>query len=304
MTSKNQIRRERKKRKRAEAPANPQSALTDDKREESTEKSNALMLARKYEWMNENDPMIDMYARVSARFKRPRDHGDGNPITNGHEDAQIGAPIKKKNDLGNYVAPAPSRKQLRKASKPALSELKNATTRPELIEWFDADAAEPHYLVRMKTLPNAVQVPSNWQQRSEMPQFSAKPQYELPQNIKETGIQDARKGDKLDVDYEKMQDAFFSSDAKKPGLALLPYGQLVDLKLKRAFAPSSGPSSQSGSKAASPPPVSEKLLKALGIKEHDPFPWEEAVRRLGPSPGYAHFLTKGSFETSLWGSMM
>lgn len=284
-----------------------------EKKGELVEKSNAIMLARKYDWMNENDPMIDMYSRVTARFKRPREENKGvnlspDPNSNSNLCSQYASRIEASEEEGDSKPPMvlePSRKQLRRISKPTLPELKNATTRPELIEWFDVDAPEPYFLVRLKTLPNVVQVPSNWQQRSEMPQFSLKPQYELPQNITDAYTQDARKGDKLDVDYDKMHDAFFSDDTKKPELTLLPYGRVVDLKLRKAYKPTSSPSSSHlSSRAVGPPPPSQKLLKALGISNQDPLPWEAAARRLGPSPGYAHFRTGDSSETILWGNMV
>lgn len=290
MKSKNQQRRLKKK----------QQKLNDQKEHNNTNmalpevpeepKSAVTMLARKYDWIGEDHPLYEMYQQVTSHFKRPH-----TPETDDHHREEEEAQADQNMD---EAVPPPSRKQQRQQNKPLLSELKKSTSRPELIEWFDADAPFPEFLVHMKTLPNAVPVPANWRQRNEIPQFNGKPNYDLPLNIKSTGIVELRTeaNGRIDLDYETMHAAFFSATgrAQAEPTDLLPYGQVADLHYKaRAFKP------KTRTQSLQPPKeLSERLRKALGLRPGDVVPWASAVEKLGPAPGY----TKDEAIT-LWGDI-
>lgn len=260
-------------------------------------------LAVQFDENKENSPLFETYQQVSRRFKRPHDNQEYDEEIPDHdtksdqvEQSNGGSPHSE----SNASSEKPSRKQLRQQQKPLLSDLKKYSNRPELIEWFDADAAHPEFLVKLKTLPYAVQVPANWQSRSDIPQFNGKPKYELPANIRETGIEEqlaaSRESKRLDVDYEKLHDAIFSANGRKlaePG-DMLEYGRVADLRYKtRSYKPNQQPEVLSR-----PTKVSPKLMKALNINPGDPLPWEKAVEKYGIAPGYAQ-----SEPIKLWGAL-
>ncbi|KAJ1933210.1 hypothetical protein EC988_009197, partial [Linderina pennispora] len=87
-----------------------------------------------------------------------------------------------------------SRRQ-RKRNRMSVAELKQAATRPEVVEWTDISARDPHLLVALKALRNTVPVPVHWAQKKKYLQYKRgmeKPPFELPDFIKATGIMEMR----------------------------------------------------------------------------------------------------------------
>lgn len=298
MKSKNQQRRLKKKleKQTASEPAHTwhQPQLVVKPPQESS-------LATHFNEIKEDDPLYEMYQQVSQRFKRPfnNQENDSEKLDSNTKPSQVEQHEDAPNSEPETSTEKPSRKQQRQQQKPLLSDLKKYSNRPELIEWFDTDAAHPEFLVKLKTLPNAVQVPANWQSRSEIPQFNGKPKYELPANIRETGIEEqrvlSRESKRLDVDYEKLHDAIFSANGRKLAepVDMLEYGRVADLRYRtRSYRPKQQPEVLS-----KPTEVSPKLMKALNINPGDPLPWEQAVEKFGVAPGYAQ-----SEPIKLWGS--
>lgn len=157
-----------------------------------------------------------------------------------------------------------SKRKFKKLYSIPLSILKAESKHPEYINWMDANSPDPRLYIYLKTLPNSVFIPSNWQSKKSF--LSSKrgierPPFELPEFIKDTGILEMRniveeaenpdnqstlkqrmrervqpKSGQLDIDYNKLHDAFFKYQKRPP---MLKFGELYtestnndDLKLK------------------------------------------------------------------------
>lgn len=241
-------------------------ASNGDANSDANSKTKLSVLSRKYNWMSETDPLYEMYRSVTSRLrKRPRSE-------------------PKESETEPQELPPASKKQQRLAAKPSLASLKARTPFPELIEWYDADARYPEFLVQMKSVPHAVQVPSNWRLRQEIPHFAAKEKYEVPEPIK------SRAPAAADVDYELLHSLFFGPQAVYKNDHRLPFGHVVDLNLRRrAFKSRTEP-------VAPPKQLSARLRSALQLKPHDAPPWAEYVKEHGLAPGYSDVT-----PLKLWG---
>ncbi|KAG5361576.1 Pre-mRNA-splicing factor sap145 [Yarrowia sp. C11] len=191
----------------------------------------------------------------------------------------------------------------RKREKIPLAELKASTSKPDLVDWHDADAMEPFLLVHLKSAPNVVPVPSHWTQKREylsLKRGFAKQPFELPQFIKDTGIMDMRetgaedestlkqrarervqpKMGKMDIDYQKLHDAFFKFQTKP---RLYEYGdQYFEGK---EFEPDLS--------KYRPGVISKELREALNIPPGAPPPWLLQMQRFGPPPSYKDLRIPG-----------
>lgn len=199
-----------------------------------------------------------------------------------------------------------SKRQLRKRNKIPIAELKAATTRPLAVEWFDVDAPDPFLVVKLKTMPNAVDVPSHWQQKKEY--LSSKrglerPPFKLPKFIEDTGIAEMRNHDedslkklqrdrvqpkmgKLDIDYQKLHDAFFKHQ-KKP--KLLAFGELYYEGREKNDV------NRDQIKHMGPGKISRALKAAVGLPENgnSPPPWVVLMNELGKPPAYLDCIIPG-----------
>lgn len=202
-----------------------------------------------------------------------------------------------------------SRKKLRKAAKPSLTELKQTVPFPELIQWYDCDAQFPHLLASIKTSKNIVPVPEHWQNKKEYlagRSFLEKKPFQLPEILKETDIEQMRqtmpeaeeskdpslketararvqpKLGSLDIDYKKFHDIFFKLGANWKPDYLLPFGDLFYenrnlyeearwMKLVREKKPGK---------------ISADLRKIMNMGEGKLPPWCMKMKSLGMPPGY------------------
>lgn len=203
-----------------------------------------------------------------------------------------------------------SKRQLKKLYSIPLYVLKSESKRPELIEWMDANAQDPRLFIYLKTKRNSVPVPSHWQSKKSF--LSSKrgverPPFELPDFIKATGILQMRdtnggeeestlkqrmreriqpKVGQLDIDYNKLYDAFFKYQ-KKP--MMLKFGELYtettnndDLIFKDKV---------SKMKVGR---LSKRLRVALGMITEDGKiisklpPWYNKLKQYGPPPSYPY----------------
>lgn len=193
-----------------------------------------------------------------------------------------------------------TQRQIRRRNKISLSKLKMMSGKPELVEWCDVDAKDPHLVVYLKSLHNTVPLPSHWSQKQEYLArgrgFGRQP-FRLPDFIQQTGIQEMRdttqpddstlkqktrervqpKLGRLDIDYQKLYDAFFKFQ-KKP--RLFGFGDVYyeGRDVVQEFDASD----------FKPGHLSSELRGALGIAPGAPPPWLAAMATLGGPPSYPH----------------
>lgn len=196
-----------------------------------------------------------------------------------------------------------SKSKLRVMRKIPLAELKALAPRPEVVEWFDADAPDPVLLVEIKSQKNLVPVPDHWMNKSEYLSTKRgikKAPFDLPPFIKATGIMDMRdntkedeqtlrqktrervqpKMGKLDIDYQKLHDAFFKFQTKP---RLYRVGEVYY----------EGKESEKDYSHFRPGKLSRKLVEALNIPSNAPPPWLLNMQRYGPPPSYPGLLIPG-----------
>ncbi|KAJ3278847.1 hypothetical protein HK104_001975, partial [Borealophlyctis nickersoniae] len=172
-------------------------------------------------------------------------------------------------------------------------------------KWVDVTAADPKLLVSLKSYRNTVPVPVHWSQKRKYLQGKRgieKPPFELPDFIKQTGIMELRmavkekeeaqklksktrdrhqpKMGKLDIDYQKLHDAFFRWQSK-PKLSI--HGDLYY----------EGKEFETKLKARKPGQLSEELKMALNIPPLAPPPWLINMQRYGPPPSYPQLKIAG-----------
>ncbi|KAJ3342927.1 hypothetical protein HDU93_000586 [Gonapodya sp. JEL0774] len=198
-----------------------------------------------------------------------------------------------------------SKKKERKLNRLSVAELKQLVKKPEVVDWVDVTAADPKLLVHLKALRNSVPVPVHWQQKRKYLQGKRgieKPPFELPDFIKATGIQELRsavkekedaarlksktrerhqpKMGKLDIDYQKLHDAFFKWQTKP---RMSGYGDLYY----------EGKEFETNFKSRKPGSISLELREALNMPPLAPPPWLINMQRYGPPPSYPNLRIPG-----------
>ncbi|XP_031440985.1 splicing factor 3B subunit 2 [Clupea harengus] len=206
--------------------------------------------------------------------------------------------------------PKMSKKKLRRMNRLTVAELKQLVARPDVVEMHDVTAQEPKLLVHLKATRNTVPVPRHWCFKRKYLQGKRgieKPPFELPEFIKRTGIQEMRealqekedaktmktkmrekvrpKMGKIDIDYQKLHDAFFKWQIK-PKLTI--HGDLYY----------EGKEFETRLKEKKPGDLSDELRNALGMptgpNSHKvPPPWLIAMQRYGPPPSYPNLKIPG-----------
>jgi len=204
-----------------------------------------------------------------------------------------------------------SKKKLRRMNRLSVAELKQIVNNPEVVEMHDVTGQDPRLLVQLKATRNTVPVPRHWCFKRKYLQGKRgfeKPPFQLPECIKNTGItemrqalqekEDARtmktkmrekvrpKMGKIDIDYQKLHDAFFRYQTK-PKLTM--HGDLY--YERKEF--------ETRLKEKKPGDLSEDLKIALGMPSKDsggqkvPPPWLIAMQRYGPPPSYPNLKIAG-----------
>lgn len=201
-------------------------------------------------------------------------------------------------DEAEPAEPTVSKKKLRKANQLSVAELKQMVARPEVVEWTDVTARDPKLLTAMKSYRNTVPVPQHWSQKRKYLQNKrgiVKPPFELPEFIRDTGIMEMRnsvkekedaaklktktrerlqpKMGKIDIDYQKLHDAFFRYQTKPH---LTKHGELYY----------EGKEFETRLAERKPGQLSEELRTALNIPDLVPPPWLILMQRYGPPPSY------------------
>ncbi|XP_031260085.1 splicing factor 3B subunit 2-like [Pistacia vera] len=195
------------------------------------------------------------------------------------------------------------KKKLQRRMK--IAELKQICSRPDVVEVWDATAADPKLLVFLKAYRNTVPVPRHWCQKRKFLQGKRgieKQPFQLPDFIAATGIEKIRqayiekedskklkqkqrermqpKMGKMDIDYQVLHDAFFKYQTK-PKLTthgdLYHEGKEFEVKLREM----------------KPGTLSQELKEALGMPDGAPPPWLINMQRYGPPPSYPHLKIPG-----------
>jgi len=196
-----------------------------------------------------------------------------------------------------------SRKKARRLNRPSVAQLKQVVDKPEIVEWTDVAAADPTLLIHLRGYRNMVPVPAHWGQKRDYQASKrgvAKQPYELPAFIRDTGIQEMRNPydtqhqtlrqkmrervqgrlGKLDVDYQKLHDAFFRYQTKPP---LSRYGEVYY----------EGKEFETNFKHKRPGEISDELKEALNIPPGAPPPWLINMQRFGPPPSFPNLKIPG-----------
>ncbi|CAH1099622.1 unnamed protein product [Psylliodes chrysocephalus] len=203
-----------------------------------------------------------------------------------------------------------SKRKMKKLTRLSVAELKQLVNRPDVVEMHDVTARDPKLLVQLKAHRNTVQVPRHWCFKRKYLQGKRgieKPPFNLPEFIKKTGIMEMRaslqdkdesktlkakmrerarpKLGKIDIDYQKLHDAFFKWQTK-PKMTI--HGDLYY----------EGKEFETRLKEKKPGDLTEELRTALGMpvgpNAHKvPPPWLIAMQRYGPPPSYPNLKIPG-----------
>ncbi|CAG0888147.1 unnamed protein product [Darwinula stevensoni] len=203
-----------------------------------------------------------------------------------------------------------SKRQLKKLTRLSIAELKQLVPRPDVVEMHDVTAHDPKLLVHLKTARNTVPVPRHWCFKRKYLQGKRgfeKPPFQLPDFIRKTGIQEMRQAladkeeqkslkakmrervrpklGKIDIDYQKLHDAFFKWQTK-PKMTI--HGDLYY----------EGKEFETRLKEKKPGELSDELRIALGMPlgtagNKVPPPWLIAMQRYGPPPSYPNLRIPG-----------
>lgn len=274
--------------------------------------------------LDPTDPNYHTFAKIFEAFKitdmekanyKPEEKKEAEKVAEK-------APAKPKNDdsdsdddmaentTNDDEAGKISKKKLKKLTRLSVAQLKQLVTRPDVVEMHDVTAKDPRLLVHLKATRNTVPVPRHWCYKRKYLQGKRgieKSPFELPDFIRATGIEDMRaalqdkeenknlkakmrekvrpKLGKIDIDYQKLHDAFFRFQTK-PKMTI--HGDLY--YESKEF--------ETRLKEKKPGNLSDDLRVALGMPvganaERIPPPWLIAMQRYGPPPSYPSLKIPG-----------
>ena len=266
--------------------------------EEQDESSNDI------DGIDQTDPLYEMYKDIMGRFEQ-NDKED--PSTKEVEKPEIYYDDDDEipDEEEEAGQPKMSKKKRKERDKLSVAELKALVEKPETVDWTDTSASDPRLLVHIKAYRNVVPVPSHWSLKREYLSSKRgveKPPFALPKFIQETGIAEMRdavlekqdqaslkqkqrervqpKMGKLDIDYQKLYEAFFRFQTKPE---LTRYGEVYY----------EGKEYETNLKHLRPGELSEELKEALNIPPGAPPPWLINQQRFGPPPSYAALKIPG-----------
>ncbi|CAK7197743.1 hypothetical protein SEUCBS139899_000391 [Sporothrix eucalyptigena] len=201
--------------------------------------------------------------------------------------------------------PKLSKKKRKKLNTLSIAELKALVQNPEVVDWHDVSSSDPRLLVVIKAQKNVVPVPGHWSLKREYLSSKRgveKPPFQLPAFIAETGITEMRdavlekqaeqtlkqkqrervqpKMGKLDIDYQKLYDAFFRFQTKP---SLTRFGDVYY----------EGKEWETEYRNFKPGDVSDALKEALNMPSGFPPPWLLQQQRIGPPPSYPNIKIPG-----------
>ncbi|ROW06569.1 hypothetical protein VMCG_04436 [Cytospora schulzeri] len=250
--------------------------------------------------VDDEDPAFADYKRIFERFGPDPDESDVQREANAGNKGMVffdqddDIPSEEEQD----GQPKLSKKKRKKLNKLSIAELKALVRNPEVVEWQDPSSSDPRLLVQIKAQRNVVPVPGHWSLKREYLSSKRgieKPPFKLPKFIADTGITEMRdavlekqaeqslkqkqrervqpKMGKLDIDYQKLYDAFFRFQSKPD---LTRFGDLYH----------EGKEWEADYRYFKPGEVSDSLRDALGMQPGFPPPWLLQQQRVGPPPSY------------------
>ncbi|KAK8087173.1 hypothetical protein PG994_002147 [Apiospora phragmitis] len=200
-------------------------------------------VVEEFDFDNE-DPAFAMYKHVFTKFGVSEDDDIAKEANAGNTgevffDNDDDIPEEEEEGANSNKMSKKKRKMLNKLS---IAELKALVKKPEVVEWHDTSSTDPRLLVQIKAQRNVVPVPPHWSLKREYLSSKRgieKAAFKLPKFIADTGITEMRdavlekqaeqtlkqkqrervqpKMGKLDIDYQKLYDAFFRFQ-EKPNL--------------------------------------------------------------------------------------
>ncbi|RGP66454.1 hypothetical protein FLONG3_8891 [Fusarium longipes] len=302
--TKNQMRRAKKKEQKKAPQVEPKPTTTEDldvKKESSTSDAAPIDTPVVDTDALEEDPAYAMYKDIFNKFGASMEEDEiakeanaGNTGTVFYaDDDEI-----PDEDEENSGQPKLSKKKKKQLNKLSIAELKALVKIPEVVEWQDVSSSDPRLLVQIKAQRNVVPVPTHWSLKREYLSSKRgieKPPFRLPQFIAETGITEMRdavldkqaeqslkqkqrervapKMGKLDIDYQKLYDAFFRFQTKPE---LTRFGEVYY----------EGKESEVDYQHFRPGDLTEATKEALGMPPGAPPPWLINQQRFGPPPSY------------------
>lgn len=263
------------------------------------------------------DEKLREFSEIFDKFKveaesTTKSDGDADAAKNDadKEKSDDSKPDEDSDDSDDEDTKKMSKKKLRKLNRLSVAELKQLVNKPDVVQVEDVTAADPKLLVLLKATRNSVPVPKHWCQKRKYLQGKRgieKPAFQLPDFIIKTGIMEMRdalhekeermglkaksrekarpKMGKIDIDYQKLHDAFFRYQTK-PKMSI--HGDLYY----------EGKEFETKIIDKKPGDLSEDLRAALGMPVGDdstpiPPPWLLHMQRYGPPPSYPNLKIPG-----------
>ena len=245
---------------------------------------------------DEDNPLYDMYKDIMQKFEQ--ENKDEPPAKADKPEVFYDGDDEIPDEDEEKGEPRLSKKKRKEQNKLSVAELKALVKKPETVDWTDTSASDPRLLVHIKAYRNVVPVPPHWSLKREYLSSKRgveKPPFSLPKFIQETGIAEMRdavlekqdqaslkqkqrervqpKMGKLDIDYQKLYEAFFRFQTKPE---LTRYGEVYY----------EGKEYETNLKHLRPGELSEELKEALNIPPGAPPPWLINQQRFGPPPSY------------------
>lgn len=246
--------------------------------------------------LDSEDPLFGMYRDVMGKFENT---GPATSLeTSDKPEVYFGDDDEIPDEDEENAEPKLSKKKRKEINKLSVAELKALVRKPETVDWTDTSASDPRLLVHIKAYRNVVPVPTHWSLKREYLSSKRgveKPPFSLPKFIQETGIAEMRdavlekqdqsslkqkqrervqpKMGKLDIDYQKLYEAFFRFQTKPE---LTRYGEVYY----------EGKEYETNLRHLRPGELSDELKEALNIPPGAPPPWLINQQRFGPPPSY------------------
>ena len=246
----------------------------------------------------EDDPAFAIYKEIFNKFGANTDEDEVAKEANAGNTGEVY--FDDDDDIPDEEEEKPkmSKKKRKAMTKLSVAELKALVRIPEVVEWQDTSSTDPRLLVQIKAQRNVVPVPTHWSLKREYLSSKRgieKPAFRLPNFIAETGITEMRdavlekqaeqslkqkqrervapKMGKLDIDYQKLYDAFFRFQVKPE---LTRFGEVYY----------EGKESEVDYQHFRPGDLSDATKEALGMPPGAPPPWLINQQRIGPPPSY------------------
>ncbi|TQW00084.1 hypothetical protein V2A60_001206 [Cordyceps javanica] len=244
----------------------------------------------------DDDPAFAVYKEIFTKFNV----NPGDDATKNETKEQKGTVLYNDDDdiPDEDQQPKLSKKKRKELNKLSVAQLKAFAAVPEVVEWQDVSSTDPRVLVQIKSQRNVVPVPAHWSLKREYLSSKRgieKSAFRLPQFIAETGIAEMRdavlekqaeqtlkqkqrervapKMGRLDIDYQKLYDAFFRFQTKPE---LTRFGEVYY----------EGKETEVDYQHFRPGDLTEATKEALGMPPGAPPPWLINQQRYGPPPSY------------------